>query len=277
MSAKPYFSVCTIYRDQAEYLAEWVEFHLLVGADRLFLYNNNSTDHHRDVLAPYLRDGTVVLHDWAIKFPRAVKTAINHCLSEHRDDSRWIAFIDLDEFLFSPTLVPVSELLPEYERHPAVCVVALEYGTSGHVTDPPGLVTENYVYRWMPPKGAAVKCIVDPARTQRAESAHRFAYQEGEAVDERHRPIRGQAAPDGPSRLDGWTTTSPSYEKLRINHYWSMSEESAMRKLARWNEDKVRRTPAAVRRQIAMRNDVRDEAITPYVPALREALARSGR
>ena len=54
---KGYLSVCAIYKNEARYLAEWLEFHLLAGVEHFFLYNNNSTDDHREVLAPYLRAG----------------------------------------------------------------------------------------------------------------------------------------------------------------------------------------------------------------------------
>lgn len=56
-------AVCAIYRDEADYLAEWVEFHRLVGAERFFLYNNFSEDHHREVLAPYVEEGLVTVRD----------------------------------------------------------------------------------------------------------------------------------------------------------------------------------------------------------------------
>ena len=49
-----YLAACTIYRDDAAYLAEWIEFHRLMGVERFFLYDNGSTDDHREVLAPYL-------------------------------------------------------------------------------------------------------------------------------------------------------------------------------------------------------------------------------
>ena len=39
--------------------------------------------------------------DWPM-FPGQVQ-AYEHCIERARDDSRWIAFIDIDEFLFSPT------------------------------------------------------------------------------------------------------------------------------------------------------------------------------
>src|SRR5687768_9080374 len=61
---KPYLSVCSIYRDHAEYLREWIEFHRLVGVERFFLYDNESSDDHREVLAPCVERGIVVIHDW---------------------------------------------------------------------------------------------------------------------------------------------------------------------------------------------------------------------
>jgi len=58
---KPYLSICGIYRDEAFYLREWIEFHRLVGVERFYLYDNFSEDNHREVLAPYIESGIVVL------------------------------------------------------------------------------------------------------------------------------------------------------------------------------------------------------------------------
>ena len=46
----PYLSICAIYRDEAFYLREWLEFHRLVGVERFFLYHNLSIDDHLSVL-----------------------------------------------------------------------------------------------------------------------------------------------------------------------------------------------------------------------------------
>src|SRR5712664_2683081 len=98
----PYLAACAIYLDEAPFLQEWIEFHRLVGVEKFFLYNNLSTDDHRAVLATYVDDGTVVLKDWLDKPGQA--SAYRDCLDQHREEARWIAFIDIDEFLFSPTL-----------------------------------------------------------------------------------------------------------------------------------------------------------------------------
>ena len=112
-------AVCAIYRDEADYLAEWVEFHRLVGAERFFLYNNFSEDHHREVLAPYVEEGLVTVRDWPVLDGRVGQiAAYDDYLRWHRYDSRWIAFIDLDEFLFSPGRSSLPDVLADFEEWP---------------------------------------------------------------------------------------------------------------------------------------------------------------
>ena len=269
-----YLSVCATYRDDAAYLREWIEFHRLVGVERFFLYNNNSRDEHRDVLAPYLDSGTVVLHDWSLPVvggtgrPSGIMRAFEHCIAEHGDDSRWIAFLDIDEFLFSPAGPTLPQILAEYEQWPGVCVSRAEYGTSGHRTRPLGLVIENYVHRirQRPDSKGYAKSIVDPARVARCGSVHHFIYRDGFAVDENGRAIKTAIRAE---------LVAVSFARLRINHYGTKSEEELRRKWALWEEGGIRRPEVS-----SIRLDVspiyeEDEAMLEYVPGLRAALERA--
>jgi Glycosyltransferase family 92 len=258
-----YLSIGAIYRDESAYLREWIEFHRLVGVERFFLYNNFSVDDHREVLAPYVDASTVVIHDWPV-FPGQVP-AYNDVIRQHGSESRWIAFIDIDEFLFSPTGRPLPEVLAEYEYAPAVMANWAIYGTSGHTTKPPSLVTESYLYRSDDEEGKRMaKSIVDPSRVERCGGAHFFFYKEGSAVDEQGTPV--------PYSRTGQAT----WEKLRVNHYFTRSLEEARRKLSR-----RRPTTGAIRKAALRRleetdktlNVVRDEALAGYVPELRRRLA----
>src|SRR5436190_16826680 len=98
---KHHLALCAIYRWEADYLREWVAFHRLVGVERFFLYDHESTDGHRSELAPFVDDGTALIHDWPVN--PGQREAYDHCVAEHGHESRWIAFIDIDEFLFSPS------------------------------------------------------------------------------------------------------------------------------------------------------------------------------
>ena len=37
-------SICAIFKNEAKYLREWIEFHKIVGVEHFYLYNNFSTD-----------------------------------------------------------------------------------------------------------------------------------------------------------------------------------------------------------------------------------------
>jgi hypothetical protein len=259
----PYLSIAAIYRNEAPYLREWIEFHKLVGVERFFLYNNESTDDHREVLAPYIDEGLVVREDFP-GFPPQLE-CYQHCIETHRHDARWMAYIDVDEFLFSPTWQPVSEVLRDYEQHPGVAVNCVVFGTSGHQTPPPGLVLENYTRRLglERPRTRAVKAIVHPARTERVgRSAHYFIYHDrAKAVDELHR------------RTPGHMSESASVERLRINHYFTRSQEERMRKLAAPRVDNGEpKTSEGVDERDRRLNEEPDDLIWHYLPALREAL-----
>ena len=262
---KPYLAICAIYRWDADYLREWIAFHRIVGAERFYLYDNGSDDDHLEALAPFLEDRSVVLHEWPF-FP-GQPSAYEHCLEHYRDGARWIAFLDTDEFLFSPTGRPVSELLVDFERWPGVGVNRVVMGTSGHRSKPPGLVIENYVHRLDDPDpNLTIKTIVDPARVERRLNPHAFAYKDGAlAVDEHMVPF------------ERWVTRSHTTDVLRINHYYTKSEDEALLKFARPHPGTGRPRPVVSRnglRRFNERYGVRDDTILMHLPALREELRR---
>ena len=273
-----YLSVCAVYRDEGPYLREWIEFHRLLGVERLYLYNNRSTDDHREAIAPYVDEGLVVAYDWPDVLPpnvvvgEAAQTAVyQDCIMRHGTDSRWIAFLDLDEFLFSPTGASLPEMLREYERWPGVGVNWAQYGTSGHVTRPPGLVTENFIRRAdVRGYNRIMKCVIDPTRVRNFCLAHFFIFH-GEprtVVDENHQPVDGE-------RLG--QTDEVSFAKLRINHYVTKSEEEFEQKRTRVRVDNGRPrqfTDGQIERILRVTNAVEDRSIHVHLPALKEALAQ---
>src|SRR5690348_2224989 len=50
-------SICSLFKNEAVHLKEWIEYHQMVGVDHFYLYDNGSKDRPRDVLTPYIRKG----------------------------------------------------------------------------------------------------------------------------------------------------------------------------------------------------------------------------
>jgi glycosyl transferase family 92 len=262
-----YLGVCAIFKNEADYLAEWIRFHRLVGVEKFILYNNNSEDDYRSVLDPFIEEGIVTLYD--IPLPAAQMPAYNSCLELYRSQLRWIAFIDIDEFLYPVEDVGLAEVLRDYEEHPALAVHWIMFATSGHVVRPQGLVIDNYA-RCQAEGNKHVKIVAQAARTAAMLGPHTVASTDGQcAVDESGRPVTG------PSSLP------VCVERIRINHYWTRSvEDFVTRKLARGRASRTTPDPqdAKIRSMVGLFDAERmystgeDPTIRRYIPRLQDAV-----
>jgi glycosyltransferase involved in cell wall biosynthesis len=207
-------SICAIMKNEAPYLIEWLEFHTLVGVENFYLYDNDSDDNTKEIIEPYIASGKVVFQDWKIR--PGMLSAYSHCLNSYGKNSQWIAFIDLDEFLFPSTTDDLKLILNEFFLYPAIAVNWLTFGSSGHKKRPDGLQLENYTRRAEDDssRNRRVKCIVQPELTIAPLGPHLFSYTNNScAVTENKEPLVA-----GRSNYN-------SIKYLRINHYRTRSEE----------------------------------------------------
>ncbi|MBR2631739.1 MAG: glycosyltransferase family 2 protein [Bacteroidaceae bacterium] len=152
-------SFCLIFKDEAPFLKEWLDFHLTVGVDHFYLYNNNSDDNFREVLEPYIEQETVTLIEWPEQ--NSQFKAYKHCFETYRNETNWISFIDADEFMVPKYVNSIGEWLSKYDKYPAVMIHWLIFGTGGQLEhDYSRLVIEQYHTCWdtLYPYG---KCFVN--------------------------------------------------------------------------------------------------------------------
>jgi hypothetical protein len=107
-------SILTLIKNESLYISEWLEYHLLVGADHFWIVNNESGDNISDVLAPYIAMGLVDLSYWPGQ-SQQIKI-YNKVIKQVRWSTFWLALIDADEFLvpMHGRSVPVILHLREY-------------------------------------------------------------------------------------------------------------------------------------------------------------------
>ncbi len=137
MNKKYYISLCTIFKNEAPYLAEWINYHLIVGYDHFYLYNNFSKDNYQKILAPYIEKELVTLIDWPV--PAGQTQAYNDCVKRFSEESSWIAFQDADEFAVPVKYDNVKDWLKKFEKFP--CVLGFYRNFSSN-----GVLNENYQY-----------------------------------------------------------------------------------------------------------------------------------
>ena len=241
-----YLAAVSMFKNEALHLEEWLGFCVSEGIEHILLYNNSSTDNFLEVLQPWITAGIVELFDWPTPYDNGAQTmAHSDALRRLRGRARWAAFIDVDEFLFSPAKLTLPETLRQFECHAGVIVNWQCYGTSGRETRPLGLTIESYTHRantdWF--RNRRVKSIVDPYLAVEPRGPHMFSVQPGHSlVTEDLIPVRTVRAgkwrswfrhlaaslpylPIDPYSIHEPSTKQVSISKLRINHYVTRSQE----------------------------------------------------
>ena len=137
-------AIVAIVKDEAEYLEEWLAFHLALGVDHFFIYDNGSTDGSAELLERYINHGLVTRIDWPIGGGQLA--AYNHSLRMFGNAAEWLAYFDPDEFLVPLLDDDIPTLLARYPDAADIRVPRVEYGFSGHRTRPQGLSIDSYTH-----------------------------------------------------------------------------------------------------------------------------------
>lgn len=224
-------AVCAIAKNEGPYFKEWLDWHISQGVEKFYIYDNESTDCTRDVLAPYIESGVVEY----IYYPgyRRQIAAYDDCIDRHRFDTRWLAFIDLDEFIVPLRDSSITEFLTGFENSPVVEINWLIYGSGGAEKKSPAPVMERFRHHSLPSHklNRHVKSIVNPRRVFTMTGCHEAARIDGVAADSHGDPI-----------TRNFREREPQQDVIRINHYAVRSKEEFIEKQNRGRASGSQRT-----------------------------------
>ncbi len=217
-----YLAVCAIAKNEGPYFEEWISWHQNQGVEKFYIYDNESTDNTRELLEPYVKSGLVEY----IYFPgqRQQLIAYDHCLEKHRLDARWIAAIDLDEFIVPRKDATLKQFLTRFEAFPAVEINWLIYGSGGASVKESGNVMDRFKYHSQPNHelNRHVKSIVNPRRVFGFIGCHEVARMNGHTVDSHAQVVKKH-----------FREREPLQDVICINHYAVKSYEEFLGKRAR--------------------------------------------
>jgi len=259
-SYKYNMAICAMFKNEAPWLKEWIVFHHeILGFEYFYLYNNDSSDNYKEVLAPFIDRGIVELIEWDSSddthrvgdedgglwcpFQRG---AYNDCLKQRAlGKAKWVAAIDVDEFITPvngsrslKTLLRVSEK----QKKGSIKFTWRIFGTSdvwdlaeGELLTEklnrraPDDFSENRGFKHMYRPEAVILCNVHEAQVKK-EYRHRHA----------------------------------KIEEFRLNHYWTRTGKVALEK---------RKLKQPEHRQLLEQlNSIEDRTMDQYLPLLRSCL-----
>jgi hypothetical protein len=204
-------------RDE-KHIKEWAAHHLLIGFDYVYIFDHKSTVPLTREFAGF--DARVIVErselDVPPKFPlmkRAAEIAANM-----RAD--WFVYLDADEFIILNNFKGVKAMLNRYHFADSLALNWLMFGTNNHITEPEGLILENYT-RSDEKLNQHVKTFVRPSQVSVAGPASPHSYYV--VNPSRMFAITGESMTNSgfnPTRFPFWR--SPAF----IAHYVYQSEET---------------------------------------------------
>ena len=270
-------AIVAIVKDEERYIGEWLDFHMLVGASAVYIYDNGSSDRTVDILRQSRWADRVTVVPWR-NFDRAIRiqnAAYNHALANFGERYRWMAFIDVDEFIVPKRADSLNAALSAFEDVPALSLPWHMFGPSGHAARPAGLVIESYLERAeFPPGPDAIsilhfKTIVDPTKVRKVKTHHVELFGEQDVMwNDRKQKF---------SYYDRYDPRYATADALQLNHYFTRSHEELSEKLTKGRvskEGSVANTELLKQRVKDLeRCTVCDDTILRFVPALKKLMS----
>ena len=262
-----YLSVACIAKNEGPYIREWIEYHKIVGVERFYFYDNDSSDNTREVLEPYIRLGVVIYR--RIEGRGMQLKVYADAVYNYRYETTWMALIDLDEYIVPIEKDNLQDVLKEYEQYPGLAVKWVCFDCNGHDEKPNdlgGMVTANYtrvLKNYNHPFNNPFKSIIRPSFVAAINGAHSCIYfKNRRAVNESFKeiPIGKESDPLG------------SVKKIRINHYYSKSITEFKMKITRGNMMISRTYKDDDPRVVFKDETTQDKEIQKFLPKLNNAL-----
>lgn len=103
-------SMWTMLLNQETLIVPWIEYHLMLGVEHFYLYDNGCEDDTLPRVQPYVERGLATVIDWRIgqryqhwgsfSWLYSQIAAMNHFLVRFGPASEWVGMFDIDEFVY---------------------------------------------------------------------------------------------------------------------------------------------------------------------------------
>ena len=213
-----YATICAIAKNEESFIKEWVEYHLLTGFEHIYIYDNNSRVPISEALSEYIDSSlATVINSTRDVDPQRI--AYMDCLQKYGSQCKWMAFIDIDEFIVPKSEHDIRDILDRYIDYGGLAIHWKIFGSGGHRTRPDGGVIKNY--NKVISFDSHIKSIVQPSKVDKVFTPHSFGYRDGSfCVNEDYVPV----------------ASYQSYHisrTVQINHYYYKSLEDFKDKIKR--------------------------------------------
>ncbi|MFQ8632094.1 MAG: glycosyltransferase family 92 protein [Intestinibacter bartlettii] len=253
-------SVVAIVKNESLYIKEWINYYKTVGVTKFYIYDNESTDNLKECLKDYIESKLVIY----IYFPGKNKqlAAYNDAIKNYKQNSRYMAFIDCDEFIV-PTkneklTKTIDNIVSGIPNLGGIGINWALYGSSGLEKRVDKPITQVFLNRgqdfaW---QNFHVKTICNPRLVKNYISPHFPIYRLGAwNIDSKGK------------RQYVWYNHDVDFSIIRCNHYFGKSREEFIQKRSRGMADRQSKYDLTKFDEYDL-NDIHDDIMLRYADKL---------
>lgn len=219
-------SICLLTKDEQDYINEFLEWHINIGVDHFYIYDNSEDfSLHKYVNNDFVHYCTFIDYS-KMRGQRTQINAYNDCLNKVKDETKWLAFIDTDEFIRITDGRNIKDFLKDYEQHDGLYIKWLIYNANGQIHKDNRPQRERFTntvdYKCHNWDG---KSIIQPKKIKSMDVHTPFGNPriDFELVDENH------------NRIYDTAISYSSRNKIILDHYFTRSYDEYVEKLQRGN------------------------------------------
>lgn len=224
-------ALVAIVKNEGLYLKEWIEYYLLMGVTKIYLYDNESLDCTESVIKPYVEKGILEHIIWPgekMQIP-----CYNDAIKRFKNSARYFIVVDCDEFIQpmikKSILEVVNDCLNRDSNAVGLAVNWMMYGSSGKEKYEKGLLMERFLRRaesqdW---PNRHIKTICNPRFVVDYVSPHYPIYRMG-----------CYSVSSSGLKVPLWFIKPVEDRIIRCNHYFCKSKEEFIKKRNRGMADR---------------------------------------
>ena len=234
--SRSYIAICSIVKNQAEDVLEWVLYHMMLGVGTIYIFDHNSTNPMKTKLLPLIKKGNVD-YTYLKEIPQASNLnpqlwAYQQCIKRYWNHHQFLAFLDADEFIVinqGEGDQNLPRFLKQFEPYGALGVNWRIMGSDNHTARPVGGALENYLSCFPETESSIqrhVKSILNTKfRAEISQDPHHFQIFGANTVD-----VTGKI-------IDGPFNDNFSLHPIALQHYLFKSLEDFKSKNQRGSGD----------------------------------------
>lgn len=150
-------AICLLIKDENKYLFEWIKWHLGIGVNHFYVYDNGSAVPARETILAEFDSHLFTFVDWSGPHAHTQIEAYNHCLRHYGAENKWVAFIDTDEFIHCDVLD-----MRRYEAYPYIRVRWKVFDANGQTEYSPDDVQNDFFTNQIIPLALIIRLSFSP-------------------------------------------------------------------------------------------------------------------